>query len=212
MAYRSCVLVAVCLGRGFRLWKRSKPPRQQCYTWTPMDGREYLFKFRKKDRTSFSFPTRQSDPVLIVSFLITLSVIWSQVFIVISACSLSDAEWRWGDVSVITWAHEVIYFPYFLQPEESSFSLIFLWLIFPGGSDSKACAYNSGDPGSIPGSGRSPGEGNDNPLQYSCLENPMDGAAWWAAVHGVTKSRTRLNDWATSVSKSLRFGSSLLGF
>ena len=47
---------------------------------------------------------------------------------------------------------------------------------FPGGSDGKASAYNAGDLGSIPGSGRSPGEGNGNPLQYSCLENPMDGA------------------------------------
>ena len=49
---------------------------------------------------------------------------------------------------------------------------------FPGGSDCKVSAYNEGDPGSIPGSGRSPGEGNGNPLQYSCLENPMDGGAW----------------------------------
>ena len=61
---------------------------------------------------------------------------------------------------------------------------------FPGGSDGKASAYNAGDPGSIPGSGRSPGEGNGNPLHYSCLENPMDGEAWWATVHGVAKSRT----------------------
>ena len=51
------------------------------------------------------------------------------------------------------------------------------------------------DVGSIPGSGRSPGEGNGNPLQYSCLENAMDGGAWWATVHGVTKSRTRLSDF-----------------
>ena len=49
---------------------------------------------------------------------------------------------------------------------------------FPSGSDGKACAYNAGDPGSIPESGRSPGEGNSNPLQYSCLENPMDGETW----------------------------------
>ena len=49
---------------------------------------------------------------------------------------------------------------------------------FPGGSEVKASASNTGDPGSIPGSGRSPGEGNGNPLQYSCLENPMDGEAW----------------------------------
>ena len=48
-------------------------------------------------------------------------------------------------------------------------------------------AYNVGDPGSIPRLGRSPGEGNSNPLQYSCLENPMDGGAWWATVHGVTE-------------------------
>ena len=49
---------------------------------------------------------------------------------------------------------------------------------FPGGSDGKASAYNAGDPGLIPGSGRSPGEGNGNPLQCSCLENPMDREAW----------------------------------
>ena len=68
-------------------------------------------------------------------------------------------------------------------------------LDFPGGSDGKASAYHVGEPGSIPGFGRSPGEGNGNPLQYSCLENPMDGGAWWAAVHGVTKSQTRLSDF-----------------
>ena len=62
--------------------------------------------------------------------------------------------------------------------------------VFPGGSEVKASARNAGDLGSIPGLGRSPGEGNGNPLQYSCLKNPMDGGAWWATVHGVTKSRT----------------------
>ena len=61
---------------------------------------------------------------------------------------------------------------------------------FPGGSDGKASAYNAGDPGSIPGLGRSPGEGNGNPLHYSCLENPMDRVAWWATVHGVAESDT----------------------
>ena len=59
-----------------------------------------------------------------------------------------------------------------------------------GGSDSKESACIAGDPGSIPGSGRSSGEGNGNPLQYSCLENPIDRAAWWATVHGVAKSWT----------------------
>ena len=56
---------------------------------------------------------------------------------------------------------------------------------FPGGSDSKASAYNAGDPGSIPGSGRSPGEGNGNPLQYPCLEKSMDEGTWQAIVNGV---------------------------
>ena len=61
---------------------------------------------------------------------------------------------------------------------------------FPGGSEGKASAYNAGDLGSIPGSGRSAGEGNGNPLQYSCVENPVDGGARWATAHGVAKSRT----------------------
>ena len=66
---------------------------------------------------------------------------------------------------------------------------------FPGGSDDKASAYNAGEPGSIPGSGRSPGEGNGNLLQYSCLENPMDGRTWKAAVHGVTQTSTLLSNF-----------------
>ena len=57
--------------------------------------------------------------------------------------------------------------------------------LFPGGSDGKVSACNAGDLGSIPGSGRSPGEGNGNPLQYSCLENPMEGGALQATVHGI---------------------------
>ena len=58
---------------------------------------------------------------------------------------------------------------------------------FPGGSDGKDSAYNAGDLGSIPGSGRYPGEGNGNTLQCSGLENPMDRGAWWATVHGVAR-------------------------
>ena len=61
----------------------------------------------------------------------------------------------------------------------------------------KASAYNAGDLGSIPGLGRSTGEGNGNLLQYSCLENPMDKGAWQATVHGVAKSRTRLSDFTS---------------
>ena len=74
---------------------------------------------------------------------------------------------------------------------------IYHQLGFPGGSEVKASACNVGDLGSIPGSGRSPGEGNGNPLQYSCLENPMDGGAWWATVHRVAKSRTQLSDFTS---------------
>ena len=72
---------------------------------------------------------------------------------------------------------------------------------WPSGSEVKASARNAGDLGSIPGSGRSPGEGNGNPLQYSRLENPMDRGAWWATVHGVAKSRTRLSDFTFTFSK-----------
>ena len=68
------------------------------------------------------------------------------------------------------------------------------WGLVPGGSDGKESACNVGDPGSIPGWGRSPGEVNGNPLQYSYLGNPMDRGAWWATVHGVANSQTRLSD------------------
>ena len=65
---------------------------------------------------------------------------------------------------------------------------------FPGGSDGKESACNAGDLGSILGSGRSPREGNCNPLQYSSLENSMDGGSWWATVHGVAKIQTGLSN------------------
>ena len=65
---------------------------------------------------------------------------------------------------------------------------------FPGGSAGKESSCSEGDLGLIPVLGRSPGEGHGNPLQYSGLENPMDRGAWEAAIHGVAKSRTSLND------------------
>ena len=74
------------------------------------------------------------------------------------------------------------------------------WVLFSprlqaaDGSGGKESACNGGDPGSIPGPGRSPGEENGNPLQYSYLENSMDRGAWWATVHGVTKSQIQLSD------------------
>ena len=77
-----------------------------------------------------------------------------------------------------------------------------VWLVlvhikgFPDSSVVKNLPANSGDSGLIPGSGESPGEGNDNPLWYSCLGNPMDRGAWWAPGHGVAKSWTRPSSWA----------------
>ena len=71
---------------------------------------------------------------------------------------------------------------------------------FPGGTEVKnppANAGDTGDTGSIPGSGRSPGEGHGNPLQYSCLENPMDRESWWSTAHRVAKSQTRLKQLST---------------
>ena len=66
---------------------------------------------------------------------------------------------------------------------------------FPGSLEGKVSTCTAGDPGLIPGSGRSSGEGNDIPFQYSRLENPMDGGAWQATVYGVAKSWTRLSDF-----------------
>ena len=68
-------------------------------------------------------------------------------------------------------------------------------LNFLGSSDCKESVCNAGNPGLIPGSGRTPAEGNGNPLQYSCLENSMDRGAWQATVHGVSKSQTGLSDY-----------------
>ena len=94
-----------------------------------------------------------------------------------------------------------------MSPLNSVWALSLLFEhLFPGGSDDKASARNTGDPGSIPGLGRSPGEGNGNLLQYSCLENPMGGGAWkipWVEepdrlVQRVAKSQTRLSGFTSS--------------
>ena len=87
-----------------------------------------------------------------------------------------------------------LFYSVYFQSSCNNGWIIFHWA-FPGGSDGKVSAYNAGDLGSIPGSGRSPGAGNGNPFQYSCLENPMDRGAWWARVRGVAGSWTRLSDF-----------------
>ena len=73
---------------------------------------------------------------------------------------------------------------------------IYVYICFPGSPDGKTSAYNAGDPGPIPGLGRSSGEGNGNPLQYSCLENPMGCGAWWATAMG---SQRAGHDYVTSL-------------
>ena len=91
---------------------------------------------------------------------------------------------------------------YFYHHHHHQDPYTFLWTpihVFPGGSEVKASACNVGDLGSIPGLGRSPGKGNGSPLQYSCLENPMDGGAWWATVHRIAKSWTRLSDFTFTI-------------
>ena len=82
----------------------------------------------------------------------------------------------------------------FFQGEKGFWCCVSILLGFPGGSDGEESTCNAGDLGSIPGLGRSPGGGHGNPLQYFFLENPMERGAWWATVHGVAKSWTRLSD------------------
>ena len=89
------------------------------------------------------------------------------------------------------------------RPKYWSFSLSISLPNFPGSSGGKASVYNAGDLGSIPGSGRSPEDGNGNPLQDSCLENPVDREAWWATVHRATKGRTQLNNFTYLASASV---------
>ena len=85
--------------------------------------------------------------------------------------------------------------------------MIMLWDIkgFSGGSEVKASACSVGDLGLIPGVGRSPGEGNGNPLQYPCHKNPVDRGAWWATVHGVAESRTRLSNFPMRYKKGNKY-------
>ena len=86
-----------------------------------------------------------------------------------------------------------------IAPVMGIYSFSYLKMGFPGGSDGKE-SCNAGDLGSIPGSEISPGGGHSNPLQYSCLENPIERGAWWTTVHGVTKIQTQLSDKAQHTS------------
>ena len=101
---------------------------------------------------------------------------------VLKSNSYEEGVFQSYKVSVVFYDEEHTEWPV----EQNSISGVSL----PGGSDSKESAHDAGDPGSISGEGRSPGEGSGNPLQYSCLENSMGRGAWRATVHSVTKSWT----------------------
>ena len=95
------------------------------------------------------------------------------------------------------WNTMPLYMCHWVFPKNKNFFFINHSMIikgFPGDSDGEESTCNAGDLGSLPGLGRSPGGGHGNPLQYSCLENPMDRGAWWATFHGVSKSWTQLNN------------------
>ena len=96
---------------------------------------------------------------------------------------------RWMKLEPIIQS-EVRETPIYIQKEKHQYSILTHIDGFPGGSEVKSSVCNAGDLGSIPGSGRSPGEGNGNPLQYSCLENSMDRGAWLAIVHGIVEGQT----------------------
>ena len=105
-----------------------------------------------------------------------------------SYSNLSDFEWKISRWYVGTWIGTGF--------QASNFTASYNFdpaLGSPGGSDGKESACSVGDLSSIPGSGRSPGKGNGNPLQCSCLENSVDTGAWWATVHGVTKNGTQMS-------------------
>ena len=91
--------------------------------------------------------------------------------------------------STETYTQYLVIIYYGKEPEK-----VYINMGFPGGSDSRDSACNTGDPGSVPGLGRSPGEGNVNPLQHSCLQNSLGREAFQATIHGVAKSQTRLSD------------------
>ena len=107
--------------------------------------------------------------------------------------SLHQLHWGLGeDFQTSTWSHSPLF-------ETLACGCLLhvafcFHVTFPGGSDGKESVCKAGAPGSVPGLGRSPGEGNINPLQHSCLEDAVDRGAWRATVHGVAKSRTQLSD------------------
>ena len=115
--------------------------------------------------------------------------------------TLGDSEGQGSLVSYCSWGHKESDTTEQLNNEMTTTT--FLLSGFPGSSVVKDLPVNAGDVGSIPGSGRSPREGNDNPLQYSCLENPMDRGVWRTTVHEVEKSQAQFSNSTATTTFSL---------
>ena len=140
------------------------------------------------------FSQHWGNPVLVFSTLVSLPVLdlpvnrnAQQVLLCVRVLSLGMVFWE---------PHCCMYWWWRLCSEEYHSVVWRFHCLFIDGLSGKESTCNTGDAGLSPGSIRSPGGGNDNPLQYSCLRNPMDRGAWWAAVHGVAKSQTQLGEWA----------------
>ena len=165
------------------------------------------------------FPTQGSNPGLMSPALVgeffTTSATWETLFSIcvcvhMHVCVFAPTSLfvsvcvnRFSRVQLFAWIMPVYsflarFFFFLMWIVFSSLSWIYYNIVsvlgFPGGSVVTNTPTNAGDQGSIPGSERSTGEETGNPLQYSCLENPMDRGAWWATVHTIAKSQTSLSD------------------
>ena len=155
-------------------------------------GGSFPFRLAQKDYRVFRAegPCRQADwsQPWICGELLKIPVPCSILSDFISNTQYVPNMWLYLSIHSLTW--------YLLRAVHNNLET-YIQPYFPGGSDGKESACRTGNLGLIAELGRSPGQGNGNPLQYSCLENSMDREAWWATFHGVTESQTRLSDWHT---------------
>ena len=169
------------------------PAVRETWAWSLLDPGKIPWR-REWQPTPVFLPGEFHGQRSLVSYRVTKS--WTQL-----SDSLSFPLHNNSDVWLGIWLPRMK--TTFLSLSFSTeYLLYFAILDFPGGTDSKVSAYNAGDLGAIPGSGRSPGEGDGNPLQYSCLENPMDGGAWWLQSMGLQRAG---QDWATSLIAFIKY-------